>query len=101
MTQAKLAEEIGKSVPYISHIETATKQASLSTLVSIANALGVTVDTFLLGNQSNDLAEYRSELICLVDDCNSDERCFIYEMASAAKSSLRKKGWLPTNSKRI
>lgn len=101
MSQAELAERIDKSVPYISHIETATKQASLTTLVQIANALEVTADTLLIGNQTNDQAEYHLELARLVDDCNSAERQFIYEMASAAKNSLRINCWLQPNTEEI
>ena len=97
LSQADLAERIDMSVPYISHIETARKQASLTVLVLIANALKVTVDTLLSGNQTNDPAEYRSEFVILIDDCNSDERRFIYEMASAAKRSLRNGCWFQSD----
>jgi len=92
MSQAELAEHINRSVPYISHIETATKHPSLITLVLIANALDVTVDTLLNGNQKRDSSEYHLELIRLISDCDSDERRFIYRMASAAKDYLRDDG---------
>ena len=94
ISQAELAERIDMSVPYISHIETATKKASLTILVRIANVLDITVDTLLNGNQVNNPAEYHSEFICLIDDCNGEEKRFIYEMASAAKKSLRDNCWL-------
>jgi transcriptional regulator with XRE-family HTH domain len=94
MSQAELAECIDFSVTYISHIETARKQASLEALVRIANALGVTTDLLLNGNQTNDPMEYRSDLLLLIEDCNSYEKRMIYEMASAAKNSLRKNKWL-------
>ena len=97
LTQADLAELIDMSVPYISQIETATKQASLTSLVLIANALSVTVDSLLLGNQTNDHTQYCSELVRLIDDCNSKESRFIYEMACAAKNSLRNNDWFQTN----
>ena len=97
MTQAELACQTDRSVPYISHLETARKQASLTTLVLIANVLGVTIDTFLYGNQTHDPAEYRSEFTNLIEDCNSDERRFLYEMAAAAKNSLRNNHWLQSN----
>jgi len=96
ITQAELAELIGMSAPYICHIETATKQASLMALVLIANALNITVDTLLNGNQTSDLAEYRIDIVNLIDDCNSDERRFIYEMVVALKTSLRYNSWLQT-----
>ena len=53
ISQAELAERIDKSVPYISHIEIATKQASLTTLVQIANALGVTFISTLAQEESH------------------------------------------------
>jgi len=89
MSQAELAEQIDMSVPYISLIETAAKKASLKTLVLIANALGVTVDTFLNGNQTSDAAEYHSDMVYLIKDCNNYERRNIFEVASATKKSLR------------
>ncbi len=89
MSQAELAEQIDMSVPYISLIETATKKASLSTLILIANALGVTVDALLSGNQTNDSAEYYCDLVILISDCNNYERRIIFEVASVTKKSLR------------
>lgn len=88
-SQAELAEKIEMSEAYISYIETARKRASLETLVRIANALGVTVDRLLDGNQTNDPAEYRIDLIRLIEDCTSTEKQIIYDIASATKRSLR------------
>ena len=90
MSQAKLAEHIDMSVPYISHIETARKKVSLTTLVLIANALGVTVDTFLIGNQTYDQAEYYSEITRIMEDCDNYERRLIYEVVAAVKIALRR-----------
>lgn len=94
LSQIDLAEQADLSVPYISYIETAKKQASLESLVSIANVLGVTVDHLLTGNQVNDPAEYRTELAQLTEDCTSYEKRIIYEIASASKKSLRDNRWL-------
>ena len=98
MSQAVLAERIDMSVPYISHIETAKKQLSVTTLVLIANALNVTADSLLIGNQVNDHAQHSFEFAKLINDCNSAEKRFIYEMAVAAKNSLQKNSWLQTSS---
>jgi len=100
MTQAELAERACMSVAYISHIETARKRASLTALISIANVLDTTVDTLLIGNQTNDQAEYRTEMALLIDDCNIYERRFVLEMAFAAKDSLRNHQLLQSLSKR-
>lgn len=94
MSQAVLAERIDMSVAYISHIETARKQASLEALVRIANVLGVTVDYFLNGNQTNYSAEYRTDLTRLIEGCTSYEKRIIYEIASATKKSLLENKWM-------
>ncbi len=94
MSQADLAERIDMSVTYISHIETAKKQASLESLVRIADVLGVTVDNLLNGNQANDATEYRTELAQLFEGCTSYEKRIIYEIASATKKSLLENKWL-------
>lgn len=101
MSQAELAERIDMSVSYISHIETAKKRASLETLVRMANVLGVTVDYFLNGNQVNDSAEYRTDLMRLFDDCNGYEKRIIYEIALATKKSLLENKWLRYKDKQL
>ena len=94
MSQATLAEHIDMSATFISHIEAAKKHASLESLVRIANALGVTVDHMLTGNQTNDSAEYRTEMERLLDDCTSYEKQIIYDVAFATKKSLHEnKHW--------
>lgn len=89
MSQADLAERIDMSASYISRIETAKKQASLETLVRLADVLGVTVDYLLTGNQTNDSAEYQTDFMRLVEDCSSSEKQIIFDVASATKKSLR------------
>ena len=53
MTQAQLAERVDITVPYISRIETDQNHISLELLVNIADALQVSVDNLLSGNQPN------------------------------------------------
>ncbi len=89
MSQAVLAELTDMSASYICHIETAKKKASLESLVRIANVLGVTVDHLLNGNQTYDAFEYRGDLVQLLEDCTSYEKRIIYDIAVAAKMSLR------------
>ena len=85
-SQADLAEDTG-----ISHIETGIKKASLESIVKIANALGVTVDQILSGNQINNRSEYQSELGELMKDCTGYERGVIHDIAKAVKHSLRER----------
>lgn len=89
LSQADLAELTEMSVSYISHIETAIKKASLESIVRIANALGVTVDQLLNGNQTSNQDEYKSELRDLISDCNGYERGVIHDVAAAVKQSMR------------
>ena len=89
MSQADLAEQTGMSVSYISHIETGSKHASLESVGRIANALGITVDQVLNGNQTGNREEYKTELFELISDCSGYERGVIHDIAAAVKRSLR------------
>jgi len=89
LTQEKLAEMCNLSVSYISYIESAKKKASLVSLVKLGNILEVTVDAFLNGHQENDPKEYKSDLIRIIEDCNSYEKRVIFELVTTIKKSLR------------
>ena len=78
MTQADLAEKIDMSVTYMSHIETAKRKASLESLLRISNALEITMDRLLIGNQPNAPAEYALDLSALLADCTSQEKRLLY-----------------------
>lgn len=93
LTQADLAELTGMSDSYISYIETAKKQASLESLVQISNALGITVDELLCGNQLYSPTDYQTDIDLLMHDCSLLERRFIYELISVAKYIIRNNGW--------
>jgi transcriptional regulator with XRE-family HTH domain len=89
LTQADLAEMTGFAVSHISHLEIGRKKVSLDALVRIANALGVTVDHLLEGNQIWDDQEYKSELLELLADCTPYEKAVIYSCAIDTKQRLR------------
>lgn len=93
MTQAELAALTDMSDSYISYIETAKKQASLESLVRISNALGITVDELLSGNQLYNPTDYQTDIDLLMEDCSLLERRFIYELISVAKYIIRNNGW--------
>jgi len=46
-TQARLANEVNLSVSFLGHIERGTRKASMETVVGIANALQVSLETLL------------------------------------------------------
>ena len=89
MSQAILAEKIGKSTTYISHIENASKSASLETLVGIANALRVTMDELLAECLEYNDKLVSSEFTTLMSDCTEYEKRVIMENARALKRVLR------------
>ena len=93
ITQDKLAELTNLSVGYISHVETAKKKASLSALISISNALGITLDELLTGNLIYNPNDYQTDIDLLMADCSPTEKRMIYELINAAKSILRNNGW--------
>lgn len=85
LSQAALAESTGYSVPYISHIETGIKRASLEAVVKIADALGCTADQLLYGNQIYDDKTYLKEAMEILSDCTPSERQFLLELLGAIK----------------
>lgn len=90
LSQENLAEMTEMSTKYISHIETAKKNASLESIVKIADALGITVDRLLYGVQRNDITAYEPELHEVISDCNSYEKSVILDTVAELKRSLRK-----------
>ena len=94
ISQERLAELTDVSVGYISHIETARKKASLSMLIRIANALGITVDELLNGNQIYNPNDYQTDIDQIMDDCSLLEKRMIFELICAAKGILRNNNWM-------
>lgn len=88
-TQETLAEAVDLSAPFISHIERASKKASLETISRIAAALNVTVDYLLTGTQSVGGTAFLPELEILLMDCLPHEKWIIFDIAEATKKSLR------------
>lgn len=93
ITQDQLAEMTQLSVGYISHVETARKKASLSALISISNALGITLDELLTGNQLHNPTDYQTDIDLLMADCSLMEKRMIFELISASKAIFRNNGW--------
>lgn len=93
LSQAALAEMSGLSPRYISHIETARKKASLSSLVSIANAVGISVDEILYGNQTAYTNDYQLDIILLIENCTPSEKRYLYLLISSVIHILRDNGW--------
>lgn len=90
LTQAKLAEKVGVSIPTISHIETGTNKVSLELFVSIANALNVTPDELILDSVPKLASMYMQDLRGDLKDCTPAEYKILTDMLSNMKMLLRR-----------
>lgn len=89
LTQQTLAEISSQEPSNISHIERGATKLSLPTLVSIANALGVTTDELLCDNLSAAKTVFEHEITHILADCSHTEIKIITETMLALKNSLR------------
>ena len=89
LTQSALAEKTGLSSQYICLIESGKKKASLNSLLSISNALDITLDEFMYGNDKQISNEYEREISELFFDCSYYERKILYDILKSAKKALK------------
>lgn len=98
LRQDTLAWDAEISVSYLSCIENGIKQASLGSIVRIAEALNVTVDCLLFGEVSYDEVYEFQELYAVLNGCGEIEQRIIMDAvlgtAVAMKRSLRANGIL-------
>lgn len=80
LTQENLAEQVGVSTVYISHIEIGSSKPSIETLVKICNVLNVSFD-YLLSNFLYASKEYlQDDIANLLKNCSSDDMKLIIDM---------------------
>lgn len=90
LTQEKLAEMSGVSPTHMSNIETGTTRVSLTTMVAIANALGVTLDDLMCDSVTHARVQFEQDIADILSDCDTYEIRMIADMAQALKDTLRK-----------
>ena len=90
MTQEKLAELTGLSVPHLSNIENGKTKLSLPALVKIANALESSLDALVHDSLKVTQEAFDKDFKDLLEDCSMKEKGFIYNLAKEAKNGLRK-----------
>ena len=90
LTQEKLSEAVGVSPTHLSNIETGTTRVSLTTIVSIANALKVTADDLLCDSIIKAKVQIEKDIAVILEDCDEYEIRVIRDLAAAAKESLRR-----------
>ena len=90
LIQEALAEKASLSTTHMSNIETGNSKLSLPTIVSLANALSVSVDEFLCDNVLHSKDIFSQEIQDLVSDCDEYEIRTIADFVRAAKETIRK-----------
>lgn len=89
LTQQVLAELSNQEPSNISHIERGATKLGLPTIVSIANALGVTVDDLLCDSLEQSKAAFDREAAEILSDCSHRERKIITGIMRSLKEHLR------------
>ena len=90
LTQERLAEMVEISPTHMSNIETGTKRVSLTAIVSLANALSVTVDDLLCDSVVKSKVQFEKDIAGILADCDEYEIRMVKDMAQALKETLRR-----------
>lgn len=88
-TQEAVADMVDISPSHMSNIETGSSKLSLPTLIAVANALSVTVDSLLSDNIISSKVEFEKEAKDVFQDCNDYETKILVDVLKATKDSLR------------
>ncbi len=90
LTQEKLGEIIDVNTSNISHIERATTQVSLSSLVKLANALDTTLDQLVCDSSLPVAGFYiEQDISRLLQGCTLSEKQILKDIIIAAKKTLK------------
>lgn len=89
-TQNKLSEKSGIEPSNISHIERGATKVSLPTLVSIANALEVSLDEIIYDSLVKNVHIKMKLIDELIKDCTSDEMSAVIDIVKTTLNILRK-----------
>ena len=90
MKQEHLAEKSGLSPTHVSNVETGTTKVSLSAIVSLANALGVTADDLLCDSVVHARVQFERDIAELLEDCDPYEIRMVKDMTEALIMTLRR-----------
>lgn len=90
LTQERLAEMVEISPTHMSNIETGTTRVSLTAIVSLANALSVTVDDLLCDSVVKSKVQFEKDIAGILADCDEYEIRMVKDMAQTLKETLRR-----------
>ena len=89
MTQDRLSTMLEMSPSHMSNIETGTTRISLTALVSIANALGVTVDDLLYDSIVHARPQLERDIQQIVDSCDDYELRVVKDVTQSVVDALQ------------
>ena len=89
MTQEALAERIDVSPKFIGMVENAERGLSIDSFAAIVNALDVSADVLLFGNQFNTEAKETDDILYLLLDCDHRELEMLSRTIQFMKALLR------------
>lgn len=97
MSQSALSEIIEKAPTFVSYIESGIRGMSLETLVTIANALEVSVDVILSDNLAVNDQAFEYDMAEIMNGITVYERTVIMKSMKCLKNTLRENRYLHTN----
>ena len=90
ITQLELADQTGLARSYIGQIESGLKNASLETIVAIANSLGVSIEEFLKDSVDvTKTAAAPSEVEYILLDCSPGEEKILTKTIRDLRETIR------------
>ena len=89
MTQDRLSTMLEMSPSHMSNIETGSTRISLTALVSIANALGVTVDDLLYDSIVHARPQLERDIQQIVDSCDNYELRVVKDITQSVVDALQ------------
>ena len=89
LTQEKLAEKADIGLQHMNKIENGHTKPSLPCIISLANALGTTVDNLLMDNVKALQPLIEAEVAAMLKDCTPSEIYVITQTIATLKQSMR------------
>ena len=89
LSQDEVFKKTGISTTHISNIENGHTKLSLPAIINIANALDVTVDSFLCDSVLHSKAVFQEEAQVVLKDCSDFKVRVIVQIMKSAKEALR------------
>ena len=91
-TQKELAQRIGTSYKYISHVENGVKFPSLEMLICIARELDVSLDYLISSDILQSVPSSTEDIRQLLNNCSPEERAFLIDTMSYIKKRIQQSG---------